>query len=263
MTVQMPLFLLGKIFRKKIIVELHVGNQLNNYINNKEVNWVFRKADKIVVLANVWKNLLIDKYNMSSAKVYVLYNPAPKIKAIAPKHNYFLFMSYLTPIKGYDVVIKAFSLVVQKYRSWKLVIAGAAQMENARQIVKELNVEDQVEFHGWVTGNEKDDLLLHTGGFCMASYMEGFPMSVLEAWSYGAPLLTTPVGGLPDVLKDGFNALVFEFGDYEGLSRLMIRLIESKELQNKLSLNGQRLVLEKLDINVIASDLDRLYQSLF
>lgn len=262
MIVQMPIFLLSILYRKKRVVHLHVGNQLNDFNNDKVVKWFLKKSDKIVVLACVWKELLINKYNTPREKVIVLYNPAPNVEVVSQKEKYVLFMSYLTKNKGYDILLKAFSQVVQNNKDWKLVIAGAGEIVSAKKMVDVLHLTQNVEFYEWVQGENKKNLLMHAGVFCMASYMEGFPMSVLEAWAYGVPLITTPVGGLPDVLIDGQNAMVFQFGNVNELIEKMKRLLTSDDLRFRLSNAGHRLAEEVFNMKVIKKEIELLYSDL-
>jgi glycosyltransferase involved in cell wall biosynthesis len=98
-----------------------------------------------------------------------------------------------------------------------------------------LGIEDSVEFHGWIGDDAKTDELRKAGVFCLPSYDEGLPMGVLEAMSSGVPIVTTPVGGVPDVLTDEVSALLFEPGDVPGLRERLVRLLEDADLRVKLA----------------------------
>lgn len=260
--VQMPIFLLSLLFRKKIVIQLHVGNQLNEYYRDRVFKWELRRGNRIIVLANVWKKLLIQKYSIEEGKISVLYNPAPPIIKTDKKEKYVLFMAYLTENKGYDVVIKAFSNISDNFNEWRLIMAGAGEVEKAKKLAIMSKNVDKIELRDWITGAEKEELLRHAGAFCMASYMEGFPMSVLDAWSHGVPLITTPVGGLPDVIRDGENALIFDFGDVHGLTECFNRLFSSEKLRTELSEASLQLVQENFSIGKISEEIKDIYNSL-
>ena len=259
--VQMPIFLLALLYHKNTIIELHVGNQLQDFIDDGIFNWVLNKANKIVVLAHVWKHFLIDYYSIDKDKIKVIYNPAPIVEATPAKDNYILFMAYLVENKGYDIVIKAFSQSDYSLYNWRLVIAGAGEIERAKSIAKDCGVEDRVDFLGWVSGKKRHELWQRAGAYCMASFQEGFPMTVLEAWAYGAPLITTPVGGLLDVLNNGDNALVFSFGDIESLSHSFNMLYSSGELRERLSKTSILLANTIFSMKTIRKDIALLYDS--
>ena len=92
-----------------------------------------------------------------------------------------------------------------------------------------------VTFTGYVTGKQKENIWNKASIYCMCSRHEGFPMVVLEAWARGIAVVTTPVGGLPDVIEEGKNCLTFPFGNVEALVKQLRRLIESPELRQNMA----------------------------
>jgi len=127
---------------------------------------------------------------------------------------------------------------------------------------KELGIENQVKFLGWVNGDEKDKIFRESSIFCLPSYAEGFPMAVLDAWAYGIPVVTTPVGGIPDIVHDGINGLLFQPGDIKMLSQQLEKLIKDKSLRECLVSESDKLVRDVLDINVINKELGRIYSEI-
>ena len=77
------------------------------------------------------------------------------------------------------------------------------------QLAESLGVADRVDFLGWVAGANKDRAFRQVSIFCLPSYAEGFPMAVLDAWAYALPVAATPVGGLPDIVSDGEDLMLF------------------------------------------------------
>lgn len=260
--IQMPIFLLCLLLKKRIVVQLHVGNQIVGHTDDTLFKWVLKKADRIVVLAFIWKDLLLTHFDIPQEKVSVIYNAAPDVKRSDDKEKYVLFMAYLVKNKGYDILIKAFSEISHNYPDWNLIIAGTGEMDKARELAKRYGVEDKIVFKDWVIGAVKDSLWKHAGAYCMASYQEGFPMTVLEAWSYGTPLITTPVGGLPDVIRNRENALVFDFGDVDGLANCFSLLFSSDMLQRSLSEASVKLAKTTFSMEHTAKDIERMYESL-
>lgn len=260
--IQMPIFLLCLLLKKRIIVQLHVGNQIVGHEDDSIFKWVLKKSDKIVVLAYIWKDLLLTHFDIPQEKVSVIYNAAPDVKRSDVKEKYVLFMAYLIKNKGYDILIKAFSQISHNYPDWMLIIAGTGEMDKAKELAKRYGAGDKIVFKDWVMGAPKDTLWKHAGAYCMASYQEGFPMTVLEAWSYGTPLITTPVGGLPDVLKNGENALVFDFGDIDGLANCFRILLSSDTLQRSLSEASAKLAKTTFSMEQITKDIERIYESI-
>ena len=121
---------------------------------------------------------------------------------------------------------------------------------------------DQVLFLGWVKGEQKDLLFRKASVFCLASYTEGFPMAVLDAWSYGIPVISTPVGGLPDVLLDGENVLFFQPGDIDGLSDKLKCLLTDDSLRLRLSDASLCLANGEFSVSYVNEQMVDLYGNL-
>ena len=85
-------------------------------------------------------------------------------------------------------------------------------------------------------------------------------MSVLDAWSYGLPVITTPVGGIPDVAKDGENMLLFNPGDVDALADCMDRMINDKDLRDKISRASLEFARVRFNIETINSEVEKHYE---
>lgn len=260
-TMQMPVFLYSLLWCKKTIIHIHVGNQLLNHKEDKKFNFVLRKATKVVVLANTMKVLMKKHYNIDSE---VLYNPIeeqPKRdNAIVEKRIF--FAAYLTLNKGYDTLIKAFKEVVRKHPDWKLILAGSGETESAKKMIAELKIGNNVELHKWLDQKDMNNQYKTAGIYCIASKQEGFPMAFLEAASYGIPIVTTPVGGVVDVIENEKNCMVFGFDNVSELTTCINKLIENKELYNTISNNLIQLTKDKFSIHAVAKKVDQLYHLL-
>jgi len=261
---KMFFFLLANALNKKIIIHLHSAAE--PIINSKfqfPYKFMFKHADLTIFLSNGIRNELNKHFQIK--KSVVLYNPCLSHKTNSSKINgkekQILFAGTITPKKGYLDLIQAFSLIAHKYPEWELIFAGNGEIENAKGLAKDLNIENQVIFKGWVNREEIQPLFEKASIFCLPSYTEGFPMAVLDAWSYGLPVITTPVGGLTDVLIPGKNALVFEPGDINRLAELLNELITDQSLQQKISKESIKLSLEQFSITSISKQLSELYLS--
>ena len=110
-------------------------------------------------------------------------------------------------------MINAFSKIDSKFSNWKLVFAGNGEIQEAEKLALDLKINDKVEFLGWVSLDKKSSIFQRSKIFCLPSYAEGFPMAVLDAWSYALPIVSTPVGGIPDVAIHKENMMLFEPGN--------------------------------------------------
>lgn len=229
-------FKIAKRFKKRIVIHLHVGDQLfSDKMLRQDLQTMLEEADAVVVLSsNIQKEI---EKKISIKQIYTVSNPCPIVSNVVytDEKKYILYMGALNHNKGYDVLISAFALIASKFPGWKLVFAGFGETERAFQLAQKYGIEERVVFHGWVSGREKDNLLRYASVFCLCSYAEGFPISVLESWAYGLPLITTPVGGLLDVLRHGQNALLFSPGNKEELANKLAELLSDSKLRKRLS----------------------------
>jgi len=164
--------------------------------------------------------------------------------------------------KGYADLIRAFAKIAPRFPDWEVVFAGNGEIEEGKALARSLSVGKQIVFAGWVNGEKKDNLFRKACIFCLPSYAEGFPMAVLDAWAYGLPVITTPVGGIPDVAIDGENMLLFNPGDIKKLSENIELLITDEALRNKISRASIEFAIGKFNIDTINRQLGEIYATL-
>ncbi|MCQ2089715.1 MAG: glycosyltransferase family 4 protein [Fibrobacter sp.] len=255
----------AKVWRKKTIVHFHsfsVDTTINSRYS-KLYKYLFSRADRVIVLSEYWK-VVVEQF-LPSAKVQVIYNPCtaqPDSNAHVTKKNSILYAGTVCHRKGYDDMIKAFAKIAKNHPDWKIVFAGNGEIEQGKALANELNINDQVVWLGWVRGADKDKAFREATVFCLPSYAEGFPMSVLDAWSYGLPVITTPVGGIPDVAKNGENMLLFNPGDIDALANCMERIISNEELRESISKESLNFAETTFNMATINKEIGELYQSL-
>lgn len=258
-------FALGKLARKKIIVHFHSYSP-ETTIRGKHwriFRYLFSNADKVVVLSEMWKEYVNDIFHLGD-KVVVIYNPCNVaiLNKQYSKTKQILYAGTLNSRKGYSDMIRAFAKIEKSFQDWKIIFAGNGEIEAAKALATSLGIEDKTIFSGWVGGEQKDKIFKESSVFCLPSYAEGFPMAVLDAFAYGLPVITTPVGGIPDIAVDGQNMLLFNPGDIDGLSKQMSHLISSAKLRDELSKASLELANTTFNINTINRQIGELYFSL-
>lgn len=257
-----PLFKLARVFGKKTIIHLHCGSQIDT-IWNEKYQYMFERCDCGIMLSESLKTK-IEEHVGKSEKFKVVYNPCPIVTKIShyKKQNYILFSGTIYEGKGYKDLIKAFALIASEYPDWRIVLAGNGEVEQARELALQLGITEQVDLLGWVNGEVKHKVFCEAKALCLPSYAEGFPMAVLDAWAYGLPVITTPVGGIPDIAIDGRNLLLFEPGDVNSLSVCLSKMISDISLRQRLSKESQLLAKTKFNLDTICSQLESIYSSI-
>lgn len=257
-----PLFKLARLLGRKIVVHLHCGSQIDD-IWNSQYQYLFENCDCGILLSESLKNK-IEEFVGTSDKFKVVYNPCPIIseKTQYEKKNVILFSGTLYEGKGYKDLIRAFAQIASEHSDWKIVLAGNGEIEQAKALAGELGVTNQVVLLGWVSGETKHKAFCEAKVLCLPSYAEGFPMAVLDAWAYGLPVVTTPVGGIPDVAVDGENMLLFNPGDIDTLSKVLDRVMTDATLREQLSAQSIQMATRDFNLNTITNLLERIYTSL-
>ena len=159
-------------------------------------------------------------------------------------------------------MLRAFAKIAKEHPMWSLVFAGNGEVERGRDLSGQLGISHQVKWLGWVTGAEKDTAFRDASVYCLPSYAEGFPMGVLDAWSYGLPVITTPVGGIPDIADDGNNMLLFAPGDVGTLAIQLERVFSNATLRRRIAQESENLANTKFNIQTINKQIGSLYEEL-
>jgi glycosyltransferase involved in cell wall biosynthesis len=149
------------------------------------------------------------------------------------------FYSYYNPLMAVRVLAK----IRLKMRGATLVMAGQDDGLEAsvRQLAKKLGVDESIRFPGFLDQQGKlregdtADIFLNTNS------VDNMPVSILEACAMGLPVVSTNVGGIPDLLTHGETGLLVPDNDSEAMTEAVCRLIQEPELSGRLSANGRRL----------------------
>lgn len=261
-----PFVRIAKALGKKVIVHLHCGDQID-MIWNKDYDYMFRAADVSVFLSDNLRRM-VEAHTGKGRDYRVLYNPCPFIEngIEQDRKKYILFSGTLSEGKGYLDLINAFGRIAEKHLDWRIILVGNGDIDKGRATVERCGITRQAVFPGWVSGKVKDRYFREAAIFCLPSYAEGFPMAVLDAWAYGIPVVTTPVGGIPDVAIDEYNMLLFAPGDVEKLAEQLEKIIVSFEgdkiLYNRIKSASLDFAKNKFNVNTINAQIGDLYEEL-
>lgn len=255
----------SKLLRKKVIVHFHSFSVVTT-INGK-YQWVYRylfgKADCVLVLSKYWQNEICKQYCFDENKIKVLYNPCTTEVSdkVYPKEKIILYAGTVNARKGYADMIKAFAKIAKKHSNWSIVFAGNGEVEEGKRLATQMGIEKQTIFLGWVRGVDKDKIFKEASVFCLPSYAEGFPMGVLDAWAYGLPVITTPVGGIPDIAVEGLNCFLFNPGDVDKLAEQMEKMISSEKTRYNVAAESLKLANGIFSIEVVTKKLGDIYEN--
>jgi len=239
-----------------VIVEDHNNPALNTITKQpwKTLKpFVYALSDRIILLTHD----LVQYYPAYlHKKVTVIPNPIDIPEHIANsdevilKKPTFISTGNFRYIKGYDLLIEAFSLVVKKHPDWHLTILGdGSERENLMTLSRNLGLTNKIDMPGRV--NNPYPILKKADIYVLSSRSEGFPVALCEAMGIGLPCISfdCPTGP-SDIIKNGKNGILVEYLNIEKLAQSMIELIENNSLRNKFSKEALK-INEDLDIKVI------------
>ncbi len=261
--------LVSSLFKVKTIFHLH-SSLFDEFfisaegIRKKLIEYVFRKADAVITLCEDWREKLEMKYRLG--KHLVIYNPVSLTEREVRdnrerKSGLILFLGFLIKTKGiYDLIEIAKRLSEEKVPC-KLLVCGKGREEKSfLQKIKENSLKN-VEFKGWVSGQEKTKILKESEIFFLPSYQEGIPMALLEAMSYGLPIISTRVGGIPEVVREGENGYLLQPGDINGFVKRIRSLLGDQERKESFGKRSRSLA-ERFEKELISKEHLKLYESL-
>lgn len=138
--------------------------------------------------------------------------------------QYALFMGRISPEKGIEYLIDAF-----KDLSFRLKIVGTGEESYVKTLKERANNNPLIEFCGFADGEKKACLLSQASFLVVPSiWYENFPMTILEAYSYGKPVVASKIGGLPSIVKDGETGCLVEAANAMALHDALLNLVENE-----------------------------------
>lgn len=262
---------LAKVMCRKVVLHIHASRfkDFYNESSEKKQQWILntlQKADILIVLSNSWKEWF-ESVGVSEEKIVVLHNITPFPTDIpSAKVNdgkvHYLFMGEIGPRKGvFDILRGMAKHKDELVGKVELRIGGNRNEDELRKVIKDGNLEDLVVFEGWIGGEKKLNLLNWADVFILPSFNEGLPISILEAMSYAHPIISTPVGGIPEVVEDNVNGVLVTPGNDEEIITAMKKYLDNTKLLKDEGNESLKKVSTYLPDSVMTS-LKSLYEQL-
>lgn len=176
-----------------------------------------------------------------------------------------LFMGSIGPRKGAFDLIVALGRLKSRGCVFPVWIAGYEEREGdlpkAQIQLEELHLAESCKLTGAVLGEKKAELFEKTNLFILPSYNEGLPMAILEAMTAGMAVVSTPVGGIPEVVRDGYNGFLVQPGNIDALAEKLEILVRDPKLCQIMGQRSREIIERELDVKPYVERLVLLYRT--
>lgn len=229
----------------------------------------YEKCSKLIALSDEWKERL--RRIVPEEKIVIIENYSVLHKdALAERenretNNTVLFLGEIGHRKGCYDIPEVVARVKEKIPNVKFILAGAGSPEDEqaiKQLVMEKDIQENVEFPGWVRGEEKDKLLREADIFFLPSYNEGMPMSILDAMGYGLPIVSTNVGGIPKIVVSNRNGYVYQPADCERMADALYETLSNTAMRRKMGAESSLIIEKEYSIDIHIRKIEELYESI-
>jgi glycosyltransferase involved in cell wall biosynthesis len=228
--------------------------------------WGISGAGRVIVLTQFWHDYYSSLLNLPAERVLLLPNPADLPKSIPDRSRKkglrILFLGRVGMRKGAYDLIRAFAALPENIGTCcHLTLAGDGDIDEAQTLAQALGCAKRVAMPGWVGKGAVERLLVDSDVLVLPSYAEGMAMTLVEAMSWGLPVVTTSVGGAGEFLEQGRNCLLVTPGDVGGIRDAIASLEGDPDYRLQLGLAG-RVTISRFNIDTYISTLSALYEEL-
>ena len=238
---------------------------------------LLRKRDRLVGVGGAVRQALIDNEGIPSTRVEVVYNGVD-LKALATvsadarqrlraefgfSATDFLAIQVarLHDLKDHQTALRAIAEVSRHQPHIRLLIVGEGDQRSAIEVAVR---EQKLEEHVVLAGNRADvaDLLAASDVFLMSSISEGIPLTIIEAMEAGLPVVSTAVGGIPEMIQHGQNGFLAEAGNHQSLASSLISLQQDSALRKSIAEKGRERATELFSQQGMLNGYSRIYEEM-
>jgi len=173
---------------------------------------------------------------------------------------YILFLSRIDLKKGLELLLHSFAKLIKTHKDLRLVIAGTGSVDYVNEIKnlsQKLAIDKNVIFTGFVTHDEKLELLESTKLFILTSHSDIHPMASVEAIAMGAPLILTKISDFPEV--DEYQAGILVDENVDSIVNALLRMLKDKSVLSEFSKNAKRLMMDKFLIEKNVKQYEEMF----
>lgn len=262
-------FRLVKLFKRKVIYHFHGASFLEQYPSaspawKNRIKALLEESDMVICLSNSWGKSIMRIAPKSN--VQVIYNSVPlpaldEEKRSEKKIVNITFLGLIGERKGIFDLLEVILRLITDGCNIHLTVGGNGDISHLNNEIALKDLKNYVTYAGWIVGVAKDKLLRNTDIFVLPSYGEGMPMTILEAMSYAIPVISTNVGGVPELVQEGVTGYIVEPGNLDQLFQKMKRLIIDQPLRTSMGQEGRRVIEKEFNLSITGKKIENIYET--
>jgi glycosyltransferase involved in cell wall biosynthesis len=258
----MPALLAAKLYRKKIVLNYHDGRAEDHLRHWRSAAFTIRRMDAVVAPSGY----LCDVFERFGLRCRAIYNVIDcknftyrRRCALRPE---FLHNRGMEALYNIPTTLRAFAIVQQKYPDATLTILGDGPLRAELEQLAESLMLRNARFVGWVPNSQMAQWLDQADIYVTTTDIDNMPISILECYASGLPVIATKAGGIPYIAVDGETALLAELGDHQGVANAALRLLGDPALVEKITSRASEQCRTRYAGDEIARQWAELYKEL-
>jgi len=229
------------------------------------VKFTLENSDGITAVAKYLADKLNENFDMNqNVKIIPNFVDAKRFRRIniprKDERKIIVHVSNFRKIKRVDNIVKSFYKINKTIPSRLLLVGSGPEEEYVRKLVKKYKLTEDVSFLGARRDVEK--IYSAADLFLMASEREACPLSILEAMSCSVPIVTTAVGGIPEIVENGKNGFLVEYNNPGAMAEKSLKILSSDELRRRIAKFNRKTVIKKFTADKIIPEYERYYRRL-
>jgi len=266
--------LIAQKYKNPLVITIHGADFYKTVFRNRKCKENIEKAinfsNKSIIVSNKLKKVGEEELKINSNKIIVIPDGINQNEVFKRKSNLLrkyenkkiiLSASHLIKTKGIDFNLKAITRLKGKYPNLiYLIIGGGNKRKDLEKIVKNLGLQDNIEFLGQLPHNKVMEYISICDIFSLPSWKEGFGVVYIEAMAHGKPVIACKGEGPEDFIKDKGTGILVKSKDVKSLVEAIDFLFSNPEKAKEIGKRAKRLVLENYTWEKIAGRLIEIYK---
>lgn len=225
----------------------------------------FKKADRLLPVSHFTLKQINEDYGVNTGNKTQVLHTAVDINQFIPTNNgiserpVILFAGRLYAIKGVETFLNAMEIITKKYFV-KALLVGRGNSEYVINRLSSMMPSSDFSINGLVNHSEMPDIYNKSDILVVPSIYENCPITILEAMSSGKIVVASRVGGIPEIIIDGYNGFLFESGNFTELAEILISIFEGTVDISKIQNNARKTIIRDYNWDIRGKEIYNQYK---